>query len=132
MNKLTKNLYCVSLRNGVEMWLEQDRIQELQKALSALKGSIFVNIGEETINTADLIGIFKGETMDEVRRRKNGQWKCKSSKWHDRGEKCNCPSIESQEREKRRTDAIRACGKCIGGYIHNGNTVRQCECISAI
>lgn len=129
MTQLTKNLYCIAMRNGVEIWLEEDRIQKLQQTLSTIEKNKFVLIDNETINTADLIGIFKANTMEDVRKRKNGQWKCKGLNWHDRGERCECASQEEKKRLDARTEAIKACGKCDSGWIRTDrDTVRKCEC----
>lgn len=89
-NELSKLLFCVCMRNGVEIWMEQERVEKLQKLIENLTGTKFVNFDNETINTADIVGIFSAETMNENTRRKNGQWKCKYDFWHERGTKCEC------------------------------------------
>ncbi|MDE2016024.1 MAG: hypothetical protein KGI72_05875 [Patescibacteria group bacterium] len=87
---ITTQHRCVSLRNGIEIWCEQDRLRDLESALLLGKGGV-AKIGEDLINLADIVGIFSASTMDSVTRRKNGEWKCKNGKWHDKGTKCDCP-----------------------------------------
>ena len=87
-NELSKSLFCVYMRNGVEIWMEQERVEKLQGLIEGMTGTKFVNFDSETINTADIVGIFSAQTMDENTRRKNGQWKCGFNYWHDRGGKC--------------------------------------------
>ncbi len=89
-NKVSKNLHCICLRNGVEIWIENDRLGKLKEAITASAGHKFVEIDDEFINTADLVGVFSATTMDEVARRKNGQWRCQHGVWHDKAKKCEC------------------------------------------
>lgn len=87
--ELTKELMCIALRNNVEIWLEKERAENLMQALDNKKDKGFVRIDNQFINIADVIGIFNAETMEEVTRRKNGQWKCDvANYWHNKGEIC--------------------------------------------
>lgn len=81
--ELAKKLMIVSIRNGVELSIEKDKLDEI-KSLMEIKR--FVSINGRPVNTADIVGIFNPEDMEAVIRRKNGQWQGKDSKWHNRGE----------------------------------------------
>ncbi len=94
--ELSKSLFCVSMRNGVEIWMEQDRIKKLQSILESISGTKFINFDDQTINTADLVGVFAAGTMEDHTRRKNGNWKCAYNFWHDRGIKCECRISEKK------------------------------------
>ena len=88
-NEISKNLKCIVMRNGIEIWKEADRINDLSEKL--IKGKVgFIMIDNEIINSADISGIFSPQTMEETTMRKNGYWKCKYGKWHERGKKCEC------------------------------------------
>ena len=89
--EISKQLVCISLRNGIEIWLEEEKAENLKKILANSKESKFINIGKETINTADIVGIFTPQTMEEIIRRRSGQWKDKYGKWQDRGAR-PCPT----------------------------------------
>lgn len=92
---LTKNLMAIVMRNGIEIWAEEEKIRNLQRILTIGKESKFIEIDGETINTADIIGIFLPKTMEELVRRKNGQWKCSWGNWHEKGERnCGCGEWE--------------------------------------
>lgn len=84
MNELSKNLKCICLRNGVELWIESERLEKLNLE----NAGRFLKIDEEIINTADIVGIFTAQTMEEKTRRKNGDWQCKWGYWHIRKEEC--------------------------------------------
>lgn len=120
------------MRSGVEVWMEQEDTLKLQAVLERLNGKhVFINFLEETFNTADLVGIFKAETMSEHTHRKNGQWHCNSGQWHDRGQKCECLSKTEKETIATREDAIKNCTRrCTNGMlVTQNNGMMYCECI---
>lgn len=86
MNEIVKNLMVVSVRNGVEISIEQDNVPALVKAME--QGGV-VKIDKNIINTKDIIGIFTPEEIEAVIRKKNGQWQ-KNGKWYNKGES-PCP-----------------------------------------
>jgi hypothetical protein len=92
------------MRNGVEIWKEEERINELIKALQVGKVG-YVTIDGEVINSVDIVGIFSPETMADYTNRKNGMWKCKFGKWHNRGSYCNC--VERRAKEKIISDGYK-------------------------
>lgn len=104
MQELSKNLYCIQMRSGVEIWEEKDKVEKLQQVLSSIKSSTFIHFEDQTINSADIVGIFRAETMSDYSTRKNGSWKCKQGEWHSKGEKCECLSNQSREILKLRKD----------------------------
>ena len=93
-NEISKELMCVVVRGGIEIWLEKERADNLIKMLTVIKESKFIEFNGQILNTADISGIFTPDVMEEKTRRKNGQWKCGLNNWHDRGEKCDCRSVD--------------------------------------
>ncbi len=95
--QLSKKLMCIVVRGGIEIWLEKDRIKKLSAELLSLKENRLIEIeGEgEMVNTADMVGIFTPQTMEDSIRRKNGQWKDRNGKWHNRGDRVchNCSNV---------------------------------------
>jgi len=89
--ELTTNLMAIVLRNGIELWLEKERAENLMQKLEQGKEKGFVRIDNQFINVADVIGIFSPETMQTKEKVKQGQWQCQACKrWHPRGEQCGC------------------------------------------
>jgi len=41
----------------------------------------------------DVVGVFNAQDLDELKRRKQGQWKCKYQNWHLRDEICDCVNL---------------------------------------
>jgi hypothetical protein len=84
--ELTKKLMCILMREKAEIWIEKDKLEPLMGMLETKR---FVNIDGQIINTADISGIYSAETMEDITRRKNGQWKCEAGNyWHNKGEIC--------------------------------------------
>jgi hypothetical protein len=90
MNEISKKLKCLVMRNGVEIWKEEDRLNDLIRILSQGNKIGFVCVDDELLNAVDIVGVFSPEAMEEMTRRKNGEWKCSYDKWHGRGVKCLC------------------------------------------
>lgn len=90
MNELSKNLMAVCIRNGAEIWVEKDKCEKLKYILLQSRENKFIEFENQIINTADIVGIFSPQTMEEIIRRKNGQWKCEYGRWHDKRQKCGC------------------------------------------
>jgi len=85
--ELVKNLMCVSIRNGVEVWIDEEK---MDKILALLEKKGFFKIGKEIINSVDVSGVFSPQTMADYSNKRNGRWKCNNGEWHDRFEKCDC------------------------------------------
>lgn len=95
MKELSKKLMAVVMRNGIEIWLEDEKIQNLKSVLRSLSGQgKFIEIDGEVINTADLTGVFTPQTMEDMTHRKNGRYKCKFGVYHERSDICGCWEIE--------------------------------------
>lgn len=91
MNKdLSVNLVCVCMRSGQEIWLEAERAKNVQGLLLGLTTHKFVKLDNQTLNTADIAGIFTAEQMDEYHKLRRGMWKCKYNEWHPKNQTCEC------------------------------------------
>jgi len=98
-NQVSKKLMCICLRNGVEIWEEEDKTEKLQKILDVIQKSTFVHFEKMSINTADIVGIFDAKTMEIYTKRKNGEWQCREQAWHTKFEKnCDCLKDVSERR----------------------------------
>lgn len=140
MNEITKIQKCLMIRNEIEIWLDEEKWKRLEKVLSMDKNGLpkFINIEGRFVNVVDIVGIFKPQDLEDLKRRKNGQWKCKYNVWHDRGTNCDCDALEKQkqkeEEERKIQEAIKNCGKCDNGWIRfntEGNPILpiRCKCV---
>jgi len=132
-NEITKGVLCVLMRSGVQVWIPTEKLESFDFAYEeARSNGAMMKFEGERINPADVSGVFKAKTMDELTRRKNGQWQCQHGSWHDRGEKCDCISKEEKEYKQKREEAIKNCGKCENGWIKGENGMRVCDCVKKI
>ena len=95
---------CLMIRNSVEIWMDEEKWEKLEHALKNSIGK-FYDIEGRTINVADIVGIFLPVDLDEMKCRKNGQWKCDHGQWHNRGETCECYKKKNAEDQQRKLDA---------------------------
>ena len=87
-NEIVKEQVCLkSQYTGAEIWINKEKLSEIIKAIE--KGEKLIEVCGNYINPQNL-EILTAEQMEEITRRKNGQWKCKKSVWHDKGQKCEC------------------------------------------
>lgn len=118
------------MRSGVEIWDEATKIKNFQADLGPnMTAHFFAKFGEETVNTADVVGIFSPKTMADYTRRKNGLWKCGEGEWHEKNTKCDCASKDEKERTAEWGRRVSACGKCSNGMISKGETMAYCDCV---
>lgn len=108
--ELTKELAAVCMMGGVIIWVERERIAPLEAIFGRPRTDWpqFIEIDGEMVNPSRVEGIFTSTRMDEMQRRRNGQWVCKAGKWHDRGEKCDCIAERAREARYRRGAQITA------------------------
>lgn len=106
MMELSKNLVCILMRSGVEIWVESERAESLKNQVEAAKQSMFVRYENQFINTADISGIYTADVMADLTRRKNGEWKCTSGKWHMRATKCDCSQEDWFDRQAKQTEKM--------------------------
>jgi len=133
MNEISCKIMCLSMRNGVEIWLEDARIENLRQVLASPNTPQFITLpDQQLINRSDIVGVFSPKSMESLTERKNGVWRCKQGKAHDRGEKCDCMPQKARERNAEMYAAIAKCTLgCSDGYIaHDDGSCEKCECLA--
>ena len=98
---ITKKQKCIYLRNNVEIWLDEEKAQNVETMLvGRLSNGKFFKAEGRLLNVADIVGIFYATDLDELKRRKQGQWKCEYSEWHSKDEiNCDCGKFLAQAEE---------------------------------
>lgn len=101
MNEIAQNLRCVLLRNGIEIWVDEERAKNVANALNESK--YFILEGS-LISPHEISGVLTPVHMEEYKRHKEGQWKCNKNTWHDRGQKCNCHLLRTITRDGEKVE----------------------------
>lgn len=93
---------CLVMRNGIEIWLDADKSERVEMALVASpKGML--RLEGRLINAVDIIGIYLPEDLTDMQNRKQGMWKCKHNKWHNKGDDCTCHTNRDDYQEMKIT-----------------------------
>jgi len=92
--EISKKLMCLIMRNGIQIWFDEDQARQIKQLLANSKESKFVEFKDEVFNTADVSGIFKAKNMGDFNRVKRGQWQDKYGGWHDKFDKVSEEDLE--------------------------------------
>ncbi len=88
--EIAKKQECIFIRNGIEIWVDEDKAIKIKTDLLQGIANNFIKAGNRIINVKEIVGIFNPDDLEDLKRRKNGQWKCSYGRWHNRGENCEC------------------------------------------
>lgn len=86
---IAKKQMCLIMRNGIELWLDEDKAESVGSSLLSNSKGI-MKIDGRFINSVDIIGIFTPADLEEYRKIKRGMWKCKYNCWHEKEGICEC------------------------------------------
>jgi hypothetical protein len=105
--EIVKQLNCILLKNGIELWMEKEKaIRVMMLVEKAPKGTMIrledfdCEFGREEVS-----GRYTAKLMEDRLRLRQGQWKGKDGKWHDKNTR-SCPKCG------RELDWGKSCGYC--------------------
>lgn len=101
--EITKQQNCVLIRGGIELWIDTERVIELEKALQD-STKRFLKINGQLINSFEIIGLFTPESIAERHRLQTGEWKCQKGRWHEKKHRCDCSKPKPKNRVKLNKD----------------------------
>lgn len=84
---LQKAQHCVLLKNGIELWIDNEKLTALDEALQN-SDTQFISINGQRINRYQIDGVFDPLHIEELIRRKNGEYRCVAGHWHGKGKEC--------------------------------------------
>ena len=90
--ELTKPQKVILIRGGIEIWLDADKAAIIEQQLVTQSTHNFIRLKDlgQTVNTADIVGIFTPDAIEGKVRRRAEQWQCAKGKWHAKNESCDC------------------------------------------
>lgn len=134
MNEISCKNLCLCIRNGVEIWLENSRVDNLRKLLSMPNVPQFITLpDQQLINRSDIVGVFSPTSMESLTERKNGIWHCKQGTPHGKSEKCDCIPNAKRKMLEKQQEAIKKCPLgCQEGYIYTDGNMSLCSCLAEL
>lgn len=108
--EISVDLRAIRMMSGITIWIEAEKVKRLEEMLKTPRSEwpTLLKIGDELVAPYSIEGVYTPATMDSDQRRKNGQWQCKTGKWHDRGERCDCAAEKARNERYRRGAEITA------------------------
>jgi len=97
--QITKIQKCILLRQDIEIWIDEEKANQIQTLLAGSFNGRFIKVEDRIVNVADISGIFSARDLEDLKRRKLGQWKCDEGKWHSRTDICNCTEDRKRKEE---------------------------------
>jgi hypothetical protein len=97
--QIARQQKCFYIRNGVEIWIDIEKAEDIQKYLRKPSSEQFIEVDGRTLNKADLTGVFLPIDLEELKRRKLGQWKCDKGTWHRKDEDCECAQNIARQKQ---------------------------------
>ena len=100
--QVAKIQQCVYLRNDIEVWVDEEKGENIKQDLE--KGAVgdFIRVEGRLINTKDIVIVCPAEDLTDLKNKKQGKWKCEYNTWHNRSDNCDCGRFTKEEREKMR------------------------------
>src|SRR3990167_560017 len=108
--EIAKSQKVIVMKSGLPLFVDAERAKNAEQILASGTGHRFLGIDEQTINSAEIEGIYSPEQYEEIQRIKKGDYKCKFQRWHAKREECSCGKEASErlqryQRMKKRVEA---------------------------
>jgi hypothetical protein len=81
---------CILFRNGIEIWIDEEKALRFMEHYEKNQGQGLARIEGRFINLVEIVGVFYPQDLEDNKRRKKGEWKCKYNNWHLKEEVCYC------------------------------------------
>lgn len=100
-NEVSKIQRVLRMKSGIEIWIDSDKADKIITYLQQQKTG-FGMVENRMINLVEIEGIFTPTDLEDLKRTKLGQRKCKYGNWHSKDEDCECgrniqPNFEYKE-----------------------------------
>jgi len=92
--EITNKTKCLLTREGIEIWVDDNQAEKISQLILTAKENKLIEVEGETISVNSISGIYSAQKIEELRRKKQGQWQCKYGNWHNRYDICSCGELE--------------------------------------
>lgn len=80
----------VVTRGTGRYYVSSDRGKNIVNILNSEDRPFMMKIGENFVQTNDIIGVVTAAQVDDMEKRRRGLWQCGKANWHNRDEVCKC------------------------------------------
>lgn len=103
MNDVALQKHVILMKSSLTLLVEASTADTIAAALGSQSGHTFFRIKElgETINSAEIEGIYSPSKYEELLKMKGGEYKCAFERWHKKREICTCKFDLAKEREDK-------------------------------
>lgn len=144
---LTKQQKIVVLKNGIEFYIDNERLAKLLFSMKNLGFDDDITYCEmhpgctpdcpTAINFTKRMydGAFLPKNIEERNLRKNGSWQCSGRNWHTRDERqCDCTTEQQKKFKEAIQEATKFCTKsdCEKGWIRTDNGMAEHACVLSV
>ena len=84
---LTDKRYCIVIRGGYRMWIDEKQFENLIHKLNEGQDQ-FLLTGSGVVNRSDISLVVPASDLEREERVKKGDWKCRYGHWHTKGQQC--------------------------------------------
>jgi len=107
-----ENKMIILMKSGLIHWVSKETGDRASEHLSNQQGHSFMKIrelGNITINTAEMEAVYNHRQYEDLCRVKSGEWQCAYGKWHMKRGNCTCKGDHNRlvaESIRRTNEAI--------------------------
>lgn len=97
----------ILMKSGLVHWVKKDTWEKISGVLASQQAHSFIRIselGNLTINSAEIEGAYTVEQYQDWCKVKEGQWQCAYRKWHPKKGECSCEK-EWRAEQRRKEEA---------------------------
>jgi len=98
----------ILMKSGLIHWVTGETGDKMSEHLANQAGHSFIRIkelGNITINTAEVEAVYNHQQYTDLCRVKSGEWQCSYGKWHLKKGECQCKAEYYREQERKRKEA---------------------------
>lgn len=95
----------ILMKSGLIHWVSSETGDKMSEHLANQSGHSFLRIkelGNITINTAEVEAVYNHQQYTDLCRVKSGEWQCSYGKWHPKKGECQCKSEYLKEQARKR------------------------------
>lgn len=129
-SELSTQQKVVITRNGATFYIDLDRADRLQKMLLDPNKPDYIELDDTLIAIREITMVAPAIKVEEMNRRKKGEWQCAKGHWHSREENVckqnwGMQPAPTQIEDRELTDAEKARGRRIKELMEEGKSLAK-------